>query len=117
MSFSIVSLLVTHYYFDYSLHFHLCVGLGTGTCMEVRGQFMGIEPVLSSYQGFLGIKLRLERLGRNLLSTLVSLYPSVLEIQVLIIYKHSITQKRGYMKGGKKKEGRKRSTERQKRDK
>lgn len=66
---------------------------------------MRIESVLSSYQGFLGIKLRLERLARNLLSTLASLYPSVLETRVLIIYKHSMAQKMGrYRRREKRKE-------------
>lgn len=63
---------------------------------------MGIKSVLAFYQGFLGIKLRLERLGRNLLSTLASLYPSVLETRVLIIYKHSMTQKMGRYGGREK---------------
>lgn len=63
---------------------------------------MGIKSVLAFYQGLLGIKLRLERLGRNLLSTLASLYPSVLETQVLIIYKHSMTQKIGRYGGREK---------------
>lgn len=63
---------------------------------------MGIKSVLAFYQGFLGIKLRLERLGRNLLSTLASLYPSVLETRVLIIYKHSMTQKIGRYGGREK---------------
>lgn len=75
---------------------------------------MGIKSVLSSYQGFLGIKLRFEKFGRNLLSTLASLYPSVLETQVLIIYKHSMAQKMGRYGGREKRKEEEREVDKDK---